>query len=90
MKLFQLPKYDFKAVGICPNVSKCMQIWRKWLYIIQIGTKLYEVPHKFKIENAIWSSPEMTKAVWSYPKLNNNVPLCPNLNGAIVVWPELI
>jgi len=33
-----------KAVGICPNVSKCMQIWIKWLYIIQIGMKLFELP----------------------------------------------
>jgi len=32
-----------KAVGICPNVSKCMQIKMKWLYIIQIGMKLFEV-----------------------------------------------
>ena len=33
-----------KAVGICPNVSKCVQIYLKWLYIIQIGMKLLQVP----------------------------------------------
>jgi len=32
-----------KAVGICPNVSKCMQIQMKWLYITQIAMKLFEV-----------------------------------------------
>jgi len=32
------------AVGICPNVYKCMQIQMRWLYIIQIGMKLFEVP----------------------------------------------
>jgi len=32
-----------QAVGICPNVSKCMQFQMKWLYIIQIGIKLLEV-----------------------------------------------
>jgi len=33
-----------KAVGICPNVSKCMQISMKWMYIMQIGMKLFQVP----------------------------------------------
>jgi len=31
-----------KTVGICPNFSKCMQLM-KWLYIIQIGMKVFEV-----------------------------------------------
>ena len=37
-----------KAVGIFSNVSKCMQIWMKRLYIIQIGMKLFEVPRNWK------------------------------------------
>ena len=60
MTLFQfdqmfliVPKFDWscfnspnmmKVVGICPNVSKCIQIKMKWLYIIQAGVKLFEVP----------------------------------------------
>ena len=32
-----------EAVGICPNVSNCMQIQMKNLYIIQIGMKLFEI-----------------------------------------------
>jgi len=49
----------------------------KWLYIIQIGMKLFEVLYNWK-------------TVWSYPKLIKDVPLGPNVNGATVVWPELI
>jgi len=41
MKLFQLPKYD-------ENVSKCSQFLMKWLHIIRIGMKLFEVPQKWK------------------------------------------
>jgi len=56
MTLFQfdqmvliVPKFEWsyfnypnmiKAVGICPNVSKCMQFQMKWFYIIQIGMLL--------------------------------------------------
>ena len=35
---------EFKAIEICPNVSKCMQIEMKWLYIIQFAMKLFEAP----------------------------------------------
>jgi len=45
MKLFQLPKM-VEAVGIFPNVSNCMQISMKRLYITQIGMKLFDVPQK--------------------------------------------
>jgi len=45
MKLFQLPNM-IEAVGIFPNVSNCMQISMKHLYIAQIGMKLFEVPQK--------------------------------------------
>jgi len=48
----------------------------KFLYIIQIEMKLFEVS---KTENG----------VWSYPQLKEDVPLGPNLNGSIAIWPEL-
>jgi len=46
MKLFQLPNM-IRAVGICPNVSNCMQILMKRLYITQIGIKLFEAPQSW-------------------------------------------
>jgi len=45
MKLFQLPN-TIEAVGIFPNVSNCMQISMKRLYITQIGMMLFEVHQK--------------------------------------------
>ena len=49
MKLFQLPNV-IEAVGIFLgiflNVSNCMQISMKHLYITQIGMKLFEVHQK--------------------------------------------
>ena len=45
---FELSCFNYpnmiKAVGICPNVSKCIQIQMNWLHIIQIDMKLFEVP----------------------------------------------
>jgi len=45
MKLLQMPNV-IGAVGICPNVSNCMQISMKRLYFTQIGMKLFEVPEQ--------------------------------------------
>jgi len=46
MKLFQLPKV-IEAIGIFPNVSNCMQISMKHLYITQFRLKLFEVHQKW-------------------------------------------
>jgi len=46
MKVFQLPNM-IEAVGIFPNVSNCMQISMKHLYITQIGLRLFEVHQKW-------------------------------------------
>jgi len=45
MKLFQLPNM-IEVVGIFPNVSNCMQIAMKHMYITQVGMKLFEVHQK--------------------------------------------
>ena len=46
MKLFQLPNM-IEVVGIFPNVSNCMQIAMKHMYITQVGMKLFEVHQKW-------------------------------------------
>jgi len=68
-----------EAVGIYPNVSDCIQITMKRLFISQIWMQLFEVAQN-------WIK---LFELWRYAKLNE-VPLGPNLNRAIAICWKLI